>query len=208
MDRVIVTGNTVQEALDKGIKDLNTDKDNIEYNVIEKGKGGFLGLFGKKEAKVELIKKETKAEKSLKLLSKLIEEMDLDLQVELIEEKTTKNNLFLNIFGEDLGIIIGYRGKNLDALQYIMNLAINKGESNYLKIILDAQGYRNRRRSSLERLALRMCKKAKKTGRKVMLEPMPPHERRIIHSTLQGVSGVKTYSEGRDPYRKVIIKVK
>ena len=109
------------------------------------------------------------------------------------------------ISGDTMGVIIGKRGNTLDSLQYLATLAVNKGRNDHVHIKLDTEGYRKRRQATLESLALSIAKKVKKSGRKVTLEPMNPYERRIIHSALQHESGVETYSDGEEPYRKVII---
>ncbi len=204
MDRVIVTGKTVKSALDKGLAKLKITEDEFDYKVIEEAKSGFFGLIGSRDAKVEVIKKSNKAEKASVFLENLLKEMDVEVEVEIINKDDQV--VSLNLTGNDLGIVIGHRGDTLDALQYLTNLAINKGEEDYLKVLLDAEGYRERRRKTLENLALKMAKKSKDKGRKVMLEPMPAHERKVIHTVLQDVSNIKTYSIGKEPYRKVIIE--
>ncbi len=204
MERVIVTGRTVKEALNKALNKLETTEEYIEYKILEEAKNGFLGLFGKKDARLEVIKKPDKKEKALEFVDNLVEKMGLKLKVELLKEFKDRQ-VVINFTGEDLGIIIGHRGKTLDALQYLTNLAVNKGKADYLRIILDAEGYRHRREETLKSLAKKMANKARTTGHKVMLEPMPSYERRIIHSTLHDKSDIKTYSVGKDPYRKVII---
>ncbi len=206
MRRVVVTGKNVEEALDNGIKKLNTVRDKVEYNVLAEAEKGFLGFFGGKKAEVEVIKKVDKIKQAKIFLEDLINNMNLYVKVEI--KKKTKNELIVNLTGDDLGIAIGRHGETLDSIQYLTNLAVNKGNQDYLRVILDADGYRNRRRKTLEKLAKKMAKKAKRKNRKVMLEPMPPHERRVIHTTLQNYEKISTYSEGQDPYRKVVIVAK
>ena len=113
--------------------------------------------------------------------------------------------LEVNIEGEGMGVIIGKRGATLDSLQYLATLVVNKGRGDHVRMKLDTEGYRARRQETLEKLAINLAKKAKRTGRRVALEPMNPYERRIIHSVLQADRGVETYSEGEEPYRKVVI---
>lgn len=203
MRRVVATGKSVEEALDNGIKELNTVRDKVEYNVLAEAEKGFLGFFGGKKAEVEVIKKVDKIKQAKIFLEDLINNMNLYVKVEI--KKKTKKELIVNLTGDDLGIAIGRHGETLDSIQYLTNLAVNKGNQDYLRVILDADGYRNRRRKTLEKLARKMAKKAKRKNRKVVLEPMPPHERRIIHTTLQNYEKISTYSEGQDPYRKVVI---
>ncbi len=206
MRRVIVTGKNVEAALDNGIKKLNTVRDKVEYNVLAEAEKGFLGFFGGQKAKVEVIKKVDKIKQAKIFIEDLINNMNLYVKVEI--KKKTKNELIFNLTGDDLGIAIGRHGETLDSIQYLTNLAVNKGNQNYLRVMIDADGYRDRRKKTLEKLARKMAKKAKRKKRKVVLEPMPPHERRVIHTTLQNYSKISTYSEGQDPYRKVVIVAK
>ncbi len=203
MRRVVATGKSVEEALDNGIKELNTVRDKVEYNVLAEAEKGFLGFFGGKKAEVEVIKKVDKVKQAKIFLEDLVNNMNLYVKVEI--KKKRKNELVINLTGDDLGIAIGRHGETLDSIQYLTNLAVNKGNQNYLRVVLDADGYRNRREKTLEKLARKMAKKAERKNRKVVLEPMPPHERRIIHTTLQNYQKISTYSEGQDPYRKVVI---
>ncbi|WP_408955304.1 RNA-binding cell elongation regulator Jag/EloR [Natroniella sp. ANB-PHB2] len=205
MERVIVTGETIQKALTKGVEELGVSKNDVNYEVLEEAKSGFFGLFGKKDAKLEVIKKIDKAELAKEFLQEVIKQMDLELTITVVNKDSVNKTIVLDVTGDELGIIIGYRGKTLNSLQYLTNLAVNKGDSEYVRIVIDAEGYRERREKTLEKLALRMAKKAKKKKRKVLLDPMPAHERKVIHRVLQNKSGISTYSEGEEPYRKVVI---
>ena len=117
-------------------------------------------------------------------------------------------HLFMELTGDDMGILIGKRGQTLDALQYLVNLVVNKKSPYYISVMLDTENYRQRRRETLESLAFNLAKKVKHTRRNVVLEPMNPYERRIIHSALQNDRYVTTYSEGEEPYRNVVITLK
>lgn len=117
-------------------------------------------------------------------------------------------SLDVNFEGEDMGILIGKRGQTLDSLQYLTSLVVNKGKENYIRVKLDTEDYRRRRKETLENLARGIAYKVKKTRRPVVLEPMNPYERRIIHSALQGNKFVETVSEGEEPYRHVVVKLK
>ncbi|SJZ79860.1 RNA-binding cell elongation regulator Jag/EloR [Selenihalanaerobacter shriftii] len=206
MKEIIQEGKTVEDALDKALEKLSTTKDKVEVEVLDEGNKGFLGLLGSKDAKIKVIKKDDKHKKALKFMTKIIDKMNLGIDVEKIESETNHEQVVINLTGPNLGIVIGRRGKTLDALQYLTNLAVNKHhDDDHLRVIVDAEGYRERRKGTLQDLALRLASKAKAKGKKVVLEPMPPHERRIIHSTLQEDPKVRTHSEGQDPYRKVII---
>ncbi|GAB6137145.1 RNA-binding cell elongation regulator Jag/EloR [Halanaerobaculum tunisiense] len=206
MQRVIVTGENIEEALKEGLKKLDVSRDQVEYKVLKEPKSGFLGIFGKQIAKLEVKTEKSKVEKAFFFLEKLLTKMDLGFEVELAENRTSDNEVVFNISGDDLGIIIGHRGKTLDSLQYLTNLAVNKGENDYLRVILDAEGYRERRRNTLEQLAVKLADKAKNKGGQISLDPMPSHERKVIHKVIQNISNVSTYSKGQDPNRKVVIK--
>ncbi|AZR74302.1 DNA-binding protein [Anoxybacter fermentans] len=199
-------GKTVDDAIESALRKLGVTRDKVEINVIDKGQRGFFGLFGARDAVVEVKLKETKLERAINFLLKVVKAIGLDVKIEVIEEETNDEQITLNLVGENLGLLIGHRGNTLDSLQYLTTLVANRGiGDNYVRVILDAEGYRERRKKTLCQLAKRLAQKAKTTGRKVVLEPMPPHERRIIHLALQDEEGIKTYSEGREPYRKVII---
>lgn len=207
MEEIIQKGKTVNDALETALQKLSTTEDKVEVEVLEEGEDGFLGFIGGKDAKIKVLKTGDKHNKALKFMEKIIDRMDLNIKVKKIERKSDAEQITINLTGDNLGIVIGRRGKTLDALQYLTNLAINNPQDNdeYLRVILDAEGYRKRREETLRDLALRLGNKAKSKQERVELEPMPPHERKIIHSTLQDDSGVQTYSEGQDPYRKVVI---
>lgn len=200
------TGKNVDIAIEEALKKLGVTRDQVEIHVVDEGKAGFLGLIGSHDAIVEVTIKETKVDKAIDFLKKVTKTMDLSVEVQVVKDETDEEQITLNIIGQNLGILIGHRGSTLDSLQYLTSLVANKEEDDeYVRIILDAEGYRERRKNTLFQLARRLADKARTTGRKVVLEPMPPHERRIIHLALQEEKDIKTYSEGREPYRKVII---
>jgi Predicted RNA-binding protein len=132
-------------------------------------------------------------------------EMPVDMKVDYDNKEA---NLNIDFTGEEMGILIGKRGQTLDSLQYLTSLVVNKGREGYIRVKLDTENYRNRRKDTLESLARNIAYKVKKTRRPVALEPMNPYERRIIHSSLQGNKFVETYSEGGEPYRHVVITLK
>ena len=206
MEEIIQEGTTVDQALEKALIKLSTSRDRVEVEVLDEGSDGFLGIIGGKNAKIKVKKKEDKSKKALEFMEQVIANMNLDIKVEKLAGRSNDEQVVINLTGSNLGIVIGRRGKTLDALQYLANLAVNKYDDDYrLRVVVDAEGYRERRKETLRDLALRLADKAKAKNKKVVLEPMPPHERRIIHSTLQSDSQVKTHSEGEDPYRKVVI---
>ncbi|MFW6381936.1 MAG: RNA-binding cell elongation regulator Jag/EloR [Bacillota bacterium] len=200
------TGNSVEEAIEKALKKLEISKEEAEINIIDEGSKGFLGLIGGKEAVVEVSKKIIPSEIGKKFLEEIFLNSELAVEVEYIESKSDDEQLYYNLSSPELGIVIGHRGETLDALQYLTSLAVNRETDEYFRIMLDAEGYRERRKETLERLANKMKNKALETGRKVMLDPMPPHERRIIHLTVKDDDRVKSYSQGEEPFRKVMIE--
>ncbi|MGM0414422.1 MAG: RNA-binding cell elongation regulator Jag/EloR [Bacillota bacterium] len=200
------TGNSVEEAIEKALKKLDLSKEEAEINIIEEGSKGFLGLIGGKEAVVEVSKKIIPSEIGKNFLEEIFINSELNVEVEYIESESNDEQLYFNLSSPELGIVIGHRGETLDALQYLTSLAVNRETDKYYRIMLDAEGYRERRKETLERLANKMKDKALETGRKVMLDPMPPHERRIIHLAVKEDDRVKSYSQGEEPFRKVMIE--
>lgn len=201
------TGKTVEEALAEAISSLNSSKDDVEYEIIEKETKGILGIFGK-PAKIKARIKEISVEEAAKrFLTKVFGAMNIsaDIVVSNADEEETLN---INIIGDDMGVLIGKRGQTLDSLQYLTSLVVNKNKEGYLKVKLDTENYRERRKETLENLAKNISFKVKKTHKPVSLEPMNPYERRIIHSALQNDKFVETHSEGEEPYRKVVVTLK
>ena len=161
-----------------------------------------MGVFGAKDAVVK-VKKKFNPEKTAKdFLKEMFIAMGLIVNV---ETSLTDKHLEIKISGDDMGIIIGKRGQTLDAIQYLVNLVVNKGTAPYISVTLDTENYRERRKETLETLAHNLARKVKHTGKNVVLEPMNPYERRIIHSSLQNDRYVTTYSEGEEPHRNVVI---
>ena len=205
MDEIQKSGKSVEKALEEIMKELKVScLDDIEYEVIDEGSKGFLG-FGSKDAVVKA-KIKFDPEKTAK---KFLREMFLAMGIVVnIETKLKDKQLMINLTGDDMGILIGKRGQTLDSIQYIVNLVVNKGNAPYLSITIDTENYRQRRKDTLESLAYNLAKKVRQTGQKVVLEPMNPYERRIIHSSLQNNRYVTTYSEGDEPFRNVVIDLK
>ena len=206
MDMITVTAKTVDEAVTKALIELETTSDKLEYEVVEKGSAGFLGI-GAKPAIIRAKKKETLEDRAIDFLSQVFDAMNLDVKIAAAfnEEECEMN---IDLSGEDMGILIGKRGQTLDSLQYLTSLVVNKGKSDYIRVKLDTEDYRRRRKETLENLARGIAYKVKKTRKPVVLEPMNPYERRIIHSALQGNKYVETVSEGEEPYRHVVVKLK
>ena len=206
MDMITVTAKTVDEAVTKALIELETTSDKLEYEVVEKGSAGFLGI-GAKPAIIRAKKKETLEDRAIDFLSQVFDAMNLDVKIAAAfnEEECEMN---IDLSGEDMGILIGKRGITLDSLQYLVSLVINRNTEDYMKVKLDTENYRERRKETLENLAHNLAHKVKRIHRPVYLEPMNPYERRVIHSALQKDKYVETHSEGDEPYRKVVITLK
>ncbi len=205
-DYIEVSAKTVEDAITDALVQLGTTSDQIEYEVIEKGSTGFLG-FNSKPAKIKVRRKFTSQDRIRDFLSKVFTAMGLDVEI-LITESDEENVFDVELKGEEMGVLIGKRGQTLDSLQYLTNLAINRGQETYIKVKLDTEDYRNRRIETLENLARNVAYKVKRTKKPVSLEPMNPFERRVIHSALQNDRYVTTHSEGENPYRHVVVTLK
>ena len=208
MEMITVTAKTVEDAITQASLQLGVSSDRIQYEVVEKGSAGVLGgLFGSKPAVIRAKKIETVDDKAVDFLNSVFDAMGLavDVEVKMNEEE---KEMDVNLTGEEMGLLIGKRGQTLDSLQYLTSLVVNKGKANYIRVKLDTEDYRRRRKETLENLARGIAYKVKKTRKPVVLEPMNPYERRIIHSALQGNKYVETVSEGEEPYRKVVVTLK
>lgn len=206
MKTIETTGRTVEEAVEAGMAALGVkEKAEIEYEVLAESNKGFLGLLGGRPARVKVWVKETPQVRGCRFLEGIMEKMGVAGELEIEE---AGEYLQINIKGKDLGILIGRRGRTLDALQYLVNLAANKGTRERVRIILDVSSYRKRRADTLKNLARRLCQRVRRQKRSVVLEPMTPQERRIVHLAVQEDKGVISYSEGEEPFRKVIIALK
>ena len=199
MDMITVTAKTVDDAVTKALIELQTTSDKLEYEVVDKGSTGFLGI-GSKPAIIRARKKETIEDRAMDFLSQIFEAMNMQVNITAAYNEE-EQELSLNLEGDDMGILIGKRGQTLDSLQYLVSLIVNKGTEGYLRVKLDTENYRERRKETLETLAHNLARKVKHTGKNVVLEPMNPYERRIIHSSLQNNRYVTTYSEGEEPFR-------
>lgn len=197
---------TVDAALTEATIQLGTTSDQIEFEVIEKGSSGLLG-FGSKNAVIRARKKYSPEDDARDFLVNVTAAMGLDVEVK-IEMDEESHTMDIELTGDEMGVLIGKRGQTLDALQYLANLAVNKNSEEYLKIKVDTEDYRKRRKDTLEGLAKNIAFKVKRTKRAVSLEPMNPYERRIIHSALQADRYVSTHSEGDEPFRHVVVTLK
>ena len=257
MSRITVSAKTVEEAITEASIQLGLASTEFDYEVIEKGSAGFLGIGAKqavitawtkseekknkkpaketvkKEIKKEEIKEEVKEEVQKEVVEKIetpvvsekeetLAEVEpqtkeacekflydvlktMNMEVQITSEVDEDGSLSINIEGENMGILIGKRGQTLDSLQYLTNRVANKMQDGYVRVKLDTENYRARRKETLENLAKNIAHKVKRTKKAVSLEPMNPYERRIIHSALQADKYVSTHSEGDEPYRRVVV---
>ncbi len=224
MEYIEVTGKTVDDAITEACQKLMVTSDKLDYEVVEKGTSGFLG-FASKPAVIKARIKEKKVEEQIKtssvvsqkkeasfaaapandpkeFLSQVFKAMDMEVEISV---DFHENEMDIELSGKEMGVLIGKRGQTLDSLQYLTSLVVNKGNSDYIRVKVDTENYRKRRKETLENLAKNLAYKVKRTKRPVTLEPMNPYERRVIHSALQNDKYVSTHSEGEEPFRRVII---
>lgn len=207
MEFVEFKGKTLDEALMQASVELGCASTDLEYNVVSEGSTGFLGLIGSKPFVISARKKKTFVDDVREYLETLFKAMDIQADIK-IEFNETDNLLDIDVEGPEMGILIGKRGQTLDSLQYLTSLVVNKEQQDYVRVKVDTENYRSRRKDTLENLAKNIAFKVRKTRKPVVLEPMNPYERRIIHSALQGNKYVETYSEGNEPYRHVVVVYK
>ncbi len=206
MEFIEVSAKTVNDAVTDALVRLGVTSDQLEYEVISEGSTGFLG-FGSKPAVIKVRKKYSPEESVREFLNQVFEAMKLEVEI-LIDYDEENGLMEVEFKGEEMGVLIGKRGQTLDSLQYLTNLAVNKQTDHYVKVKLDTEDYRKRRKETLENLAKNISYKVKRTKRPVALEPMNPYERRVIHSALQNDRFVSTHSEGEEPYRHVVVTLK
>ena len=233
---------TVDDAITAACQDFFVTSDKLDYEVLEEGSSGFLGIGAKpalikarvkedkesvkesvKEPVKEVLKEEKKfvketakvsnvdarevEEAAKKFLGEVFDAMEMEVIVDARYDDAEKA-LDVDMRGEEIGILIGKRGQTLDSLQYLVSLVVNRGQADYIRVKLDTENYRQRRKETLENLAKNIAYKVKRTKRPVSLEPMNPYERRIIHSALQNDRYVTTHSEGEEPFRRVVVSLK
>ncbi len=260
MDFEEFSGKTIEDAITEACTRFTVTSDRLDYEIIDKGSAGFLGLnshpaiikakplaegeikkeennveedknveTSNPEIKVEVKsdvtekaerkapKNESKTELTNDQKNEIIKKTDdflndvfkaMDIEVSKKIEFDNYGSLSINLEGPDMGVLIGKRGQTLDSLQYLVSLVVNKTKGNYIRVKVDTEDYRERRKKTLENLAKNLSYKVKRTRRPVTLEPMNPYERRVIHSTLQNDKYVTTHSEGEEPYRRVVITLK
>ncbi len=234
MEYIEVSGKTLDDAITEACQKLTVTSSHLDYEIIEKGSAGFLGIASKPaviRARVkdenEILKEEKQESKSEKkvtekksfensslepgqyndpkeFLEKVFAAMNMEVSID-VKMDEVENEMSIDLKGEEMGVLIGKRGQTLDSLQYLTSLVVNKGNSNYIRVKVDTENYRKRRKDTLENLAKNLAYKVKRTKRPVTLEPMNPYERRVIHSALQNDKYVSTHSEGEEPFRRVVI---
>ena len=207
MEYIEVSAKTVEDALTDASVQLGITSDQLEYEIVEKGSNGFLGLIGSKNATIRVKVKSSVEDEVKEFLTSVFNAMKMQVEIE-INKNEEERFLDVELKGDDMGVLIGKRGQTLDSLQYLTSLAINKHSDVYYKVKIDTEDYRKRRRDTLENLARNIAYKVKRTKRPVSLEPMNPFERRVIHSALQNDRYVTTHSEGEEPYRHVVVTLK
>ncbi|MGI5902380.1 MAG: RNA-binding cell elongation regulator Jag/EloR [Desulfitobacteriia bacterium] len=200
------TGRTVDEAVESCLLELGAEKDQVSIEILEEpGRKGLFGLFGQKPARVRVIYNADPSSIACKFLRELIAAMNVNADFEVFHRD---DHILINITGSDLGILIGRRGDTLEAIQFLTGLAVARKAVDKTRIVIDIEGYRKRREETLIKLAKRLAEKVKRTGTRIVLEPMSPQERRIIHTALQGEYKILTFSEGEEPNRRVVISLK
>ena len=198
---------TVEEAITNACEYFTATSDKLDYEVIEEGASGFLGIGAKQAVIRAKVKDEDVVSLARNFLNDIFASMHLAVNMDINFDDVEKE-MSIDLNGDEMGVLIGKRGQTLDSLQYLTSLVVNKGVEEYIRVKIDTENYRARRKKTLENLAKNMAFKVKRTRRTVTLEPMNPYERRIIHSTLQDDKYVETHSEGEEPYRYVVITAK
>ena len=206
MKLIEVTGKTVEEALKHALDELKLTKDKVDVEIINEGSKGLFNLIGTKPAKIKVTKKPEPIDNAKEFLINVLSAMNIDAEIRINEENDV---IKIDLSGPKMGLVIGYRGETLDSLQYLVSLEINKNHNkSYKRVVLDAENYRKKREETLIRVAQKSAYKVRKSQRPYKLEPMNPYERRIIHSALQNKDNVYTYSEGEEPFRRIVVDFK
>lgn len=206
MKQITATGQTVEAAVESGLSQLNTSRDNVEIDIIDEGKKGLLGLFGSRPSIVKLTLKPNAIDIALSFLENVLKNMDIDAKIEPVKED--ERTVIFQITGEKMGLLIGKRGQTINSLQYLTQLAANRHSKHYITVILNPEDYRERRKNTLIQLSERLASKAIHLKKPISLEPMPNYERKIIHTALSDNPAVRTVSKGEEPNRYVVINPK
>lgn len=206
MDYMDFSAKTVDDAITEACQKFTVTSDKLDYVVVEEGSSGFLGI-GAKPAVIRAKVKSSVADKAKDFLRDVFDAMDLTVVIDVKYDEENRD-IDIDLSGDEMGVLIGKRGQTLDSLQYLVSLVVNKDVEEYIRVKVDTENYRKRRKETLENLAKNIAYKVKRTKRPVSLEPMNPYERRIIHSALQGDKYVTTHSEGDEPFRHVVVVLK
>ena len=209
VEYIEVSAKTVNDAITEACRKLEITSDKLNYEVIEEGSSGFLGI-GSRPAVIRAAAKVEKLsvdEIARRFLDNVFRAMSMDVLI-TVDYREEEGLMDVDLSGDEMGVLIGKRGQTLDSLQYILSLVVNKEVEGYVRVKIDTENYRQRRKETLENLAKNIAYKVKKTKRPVSLEPMNPYERRIIHSALQGDKYISTHSEGEEPFRRVVVTLK
>ncbi|MDW7650881.1 MAG: RNA-binding cell elongation regulator Jag/EloR [Bacillota bacterium] len=199
-------GKTVEEATKVALNELGIPAEQATVEILEQPSSGLFGLIGQKQARVRVTEIITPEKYLLEFLQGIMDRMELPGDVEVISDDET---IKMNVTGDRMGMLIGKRGQTLNSLQYLLNVVFHRhfpGQNG--RVVLDVEDYREKREETLRILAINLAKKANRYRKEVILEPMSPQERRIIHTALQEEPSVSTYSQGEEPYRKVVIAPK
>ncbi len=206
MEYIEISAKSVNDAITEACQKFVVTSDKLDYVVVDEGSSGFLGI-GSKPAIIKARVKCTIPDKAEDFLKEVFDAMNLIVKMQIDYDEINKN-LNIDLSGDEMGVLIGKRGQTLDSLQYLVSLVVNKDSEDYIRVKVDTENYRKRRKDTLENLAKNIAYKVKRTKRPVSLEPMNPYERRIIHSALQNDKFVTTHSEGEEPFRRVVVTLK
>lgn len=206
MEFVEFSAKTVSECITVACQELSVTSDKLEYEIVNEGSAGFLG-FNAKPAVIKARVKSSIEDIARDFLKDVFSAMNLAVVI-TVNYNEEERAMDIDLSGDEMGVLIGKRGQTLDSLQYLVSLVVNKETDNYIRVKVDTENYRQRRKETLENLAKNISFKVKRTKRSVSLEPMNPYERRIIHSALQQDKFVTTHSEGEEPFRRVVVTLK
>ena len=207
MDMIEVSAKTVSDAITEACQKLGVTSDKLDYQVVEEGSSGFLGIGAKPAVIKAAVKKSCVEEVARVFLNDVFQAMNMEVAID-IKYNEEEKSMDIELSGNEMGVLIGKRGQTLDSLQYLVSLVVNKESEEYIHVKVDTENYRQRRKETLENLAKNIAYKVKRTKRSISLEPMNPYERRIIHSALQNDKYVTTHSEGEEPFRRVVVTLK
>ena len=207
MDMIEVSAKTVSDAITEACQKLGVTSDELDYQVVEEGSSGFLGIGAKPAVIKAAVKKSSVKEVARAFLNDVFQAMNMEVAID-IKYNEEEKSMDIELSGNEMGVLIGKRGQTLDSLQYLVSLVVNKESEEYIHVKVDTENYRQRRKETLENLAKNIAYKVKRTKRSISLEPMNPYERRIIHSALQNDKYVTTHSEGEEPFRRVVVTLK